>query len=135
MFVGCDFLQIGIKHSTLGSVVLYPKAGENGQIDPGGLSTESDEKGITGSGEAIYKQTRKRWSVESPPIGWKRQGENTLEKVKDIANSFEECDFTFELADGTIYIGKGKIVGDLKGATFDSTLPLKFEGGGVLTPV
>jgi len=133
--IGCDFLQIGIKHSTLGTLTLYPKAGENGQIETGGYTTESDPKGITGSGEAIYKQTIGRWVVETPPIVWKRSGNDTLDQVKEIANSFEEIDCTFELADGTIWIGKGKIVGDIKGATFDATIPLKFEGGGKLTSI
>ena len=133
MFIGCDFLQIGLKHSTLGTLTVYPKAGENGQIETGGLTTESDPKGITGSGEAIYKQTIGRWVVETPPIAWKRQGTDTLNLVKAMASSFEEVDCTFELAGGTIWIGKGKIVGEIKGATFDATIPLKFEGGGKLT--
>lgn len=135
MFIGCDFLQVGIRHSTLGTLTLYPKAGENGQIETGGLTTESDPKGITGSGEAIYKQTIGRWVVETPPIAWKRQGADTLDAVKAIASSFEEIDCTFELADGSIYIGKGKIVGEIKAATFDATIPLKFEGGGKLTKI
>lgn len=135
MFTGCDFKQIGIKHSSLGTVMLYPKAGENGQIEPGGYTTESDPKGVTGSGEAIYKQSIGRWVVETPPIAWKRSGIDTLNQVKAIADSFEECDCTFELADGTIWVGKGKIVGDIKGATFDATIPLKFEGGGKLTRI
>lgn len=132
MFVGCDLKQIGIKHSTLGTVVLYPKAGENAQIEFGGTTAESDPKGITGSGEAIYKMTVGRWVVETPPIAWKRSTIDTIQQVKDIAKSFEEIDCTFELADGSIYAGKGKIVGEVKGATFDSTIPLKFEGGGEL---
>ncbi len=135
MYIGCDFKQIGIKHSELGTVTLYPKAGENGQIETGGYTTESDPKGITGSGEAIYKQTIGRWVVETPPIAWKRSGPDTLDQVKSISNSFEEIDCTFELADGTIWVGKGKIVGDIKGATFDATIPLKFEGGGKLTRI
>jgi hypothetical protein len=135
MYIGCDFKQIGIKHSELGTVTLYPKAGENGQIETGGYTTESDPKGITGSGEAIYKQTIGRWVVETPPIAWKRSGTDTLDQIKAIANSFEEIDCTFELADGTIWVGKGKIVGDIKGATLDATIPLKFEGGGKLTRI
>jgi hypothetical protein len=135
MFIGCDFLQIGIKHSELGTVTLYPKGGENGQIEPGGYTTESDPKGITGSGEPIYKQTIGRWVVETPPIAWKRSGVDTLDQIKKIANSFEEIDCTFELADGTIWVGKGKIVGDIKGATFDANIPMKFEGGGKLTKI
>jgi hypothetical protein len=133
MFIGSDFLQIGLKHTTLGSLTLYPKSGENGQIETGGLTTESDAKGITGSGEAIYKQTIGRWVVETPPIAWKRQGIDTLALVKGMSTSFEEVDCTFELVDGTIWIGKGKIVGEIKGATFDATIPMKFEGGGELT--
>jgi hypothetical protein len=135
MYIGCDFKQIGIKHSELGTVTLYPKAGENGQIETGGYTTESDPKGITGSGEAIYKQTIGRWVVETPPIAWKRSGVDTLDQIKAISNSFEEIDCTFELADGTIWIGKGKIVGEIKGATLDATIPLKFEGGGKLTRI
>jgi hypothetical protein len=135
MYIGCDFKQIGIKHSELGTVTLYPKGGENGQIETGGYTTESDPKGITGSGEAIYKQTIGRWVVETPPIAWKRSGLDTLDQVKSISNSFEEIDCTFELADGTIWVGKGKIVGEIKGATLDATIPLKFEGGGKLTRI
>jgi len=134
-FIGCDFLQIGIKHSSLGSFTLYPKAGESGQIELGGLMTESDTKGITGSGEVIWKQSIQRWVVETPPIAWKRSGVDTLNQIQSLSNSFEELDLTFELADGTIYIGKGKIVGELKGASYDATIPLKFEGGGKLTKI
>ncbi|MBP1638976.1 MAG: hypothetical protein H6Q17_559 [Bacteroidetes bacterium] len=135
MFQGADFLQIGIKHATLGTLTLYPKSGENGQIDYGGLETESDQKSITGSGEAIYKTSVKRWAVETPPIAWRKSSTDTLQSIKNMANSYLECDFTFELADGTIWVGTGRIVGELKGATLDSTFPLKIEGGGKLAMV
>jgi hypothetical protein len=135
MFQGADFLQIGIRHTTLGTLTLYPKGGENGQIDYGGLETESDQKSITGAGEAIYKTSVKRWAVEAPPIAWQKSGTDTMQKVNDFKNSYQECDFTFELASGDIWIGKGRIVGEVKGATLDSTVPLKFEGGGKLTKI
>jgi hypothetical protein len=134
-FIGCDFLQIGIKHATLGSFTLYPKAGENGQIEIGGIYTESDDKGITGSGEPIYKQTVKRWVVESPPIAWKRSGEDTLLAMQQLGASFEEIAFTFELSDGSTYIGTGKIVDVPKGASYDATIPIKMEGGGKLQKI
>lgn len=134
-FIGCDFLQVGLKHPTLGTVNLYPKAGENGQIEIGGITTESEPKGITGSGEAIYKMSVGRWVVETPPIAWKRSGTDTLQTVQDMAADFEEIDCTFQLRDGSIYIGKGKIVGEIKGASYDSTIPLKFEGGGKLQKI
>ena len=134
-FIGCDFLQIGIKHATLGTFTLYPKAGENGQIEIGGIYTESDDKGITGSGEPIYKQTVKRWVVETPPIAWNRSGSDTLLAMQQLGSSFEEIDCTFELTDGSIYIGKGKLVDVPKGASFDSTIPIKMEGGGILQKI
>ena len=135
MFVGCDFLSIGIKSSVLGSLTLYPKAGENGQIEEGGITTESDVNGLTGSGSAIYKMKVGRWVVETPPIAWNRQGSDTLSLIQAMASEIGEQDFTFTLADGKIKIGKGKIVGEVKGATFDATIPLKFEGGGKLTTI
>lgn len=134
-FIGCDVKQIGLRHSTLGSVSLFPKAGENAQIDLGGLTTESDKKGITGAGQAIYKQSIGRWALESPPIAWNRSGVDTLATVQDMSDSFEELDVTIELADGSVYVGKGKIVDELKGATFDATIPLKIEGSGKLSAV
>lgn len=136
-FIGCDLKQISIKHPTLGSVVIYPKAGENAQIELGGITTESDPKGIAGSGEAIYKKNVGRWVVETAPIAWKRAvaDSDTLKVIQNIAASFEESDFTFELADGVIYVGRGMIVGEIKGATFDATIPLKMEGGGQLAQI
>jgi len=133
--IGCDFLQIGLRHSTLGSVILFPKAGENGQIEVGGTTTESDPKGITGSGEAIYKASVVRWVVEAPAIAWKRTGTDLQTILKNMSSSLEELDCTFELVDGTIWVGRGKIVGEIKAATLDATIPIKFEGGGKLSRI
>lgn len=134
-YIGCDVLQFTAKHSELGTFTFYPKAGENAQIDLGGFSTESDDKGVTGSGEAIYKTSVGRWVVELPPIAWKRKGSSTLNDLDSLCQSFEEIDCTFTLSDGTILVGRGKIVDKLKGATYDATIPVKIEGGGKLRQV
>ena len=129
MFKGTEFLQIGLKHSTLGTVTLYPKAGENGQLKTGGFQNEID---ITGSGEPIVKKKRVPWEVECPPIAWNKSGTDLIKTIQDLIDSYEEIDCTFELADGSIWTGKGSIIDELKGATYDGTIPLKISGGGKL---
>ena len=131
-YIGCDVVQWTAKHSELGTFTFYPKAGENAQIDVGGYSTESDDKGVTGAGESVYKIGNRRWVVELPPIAWKRKGSSTLADLDSLNQSFEEIDCTFTLADGTIYVGRGRIVDAIKGATYDATIPVKLEGGGKL---
>lgn len=131
-YIGCDVLQWTAKHSELGTFTFYPKAGENAQIDLGGFSTESDDKGVTGSGESIYKIGNHRWVVELPPIAWKRKGSSTLADLDSLNQSFEEIDNTFTLSDGSIFVGRGRIVDTTKGATYDATIPVKIEGGGKL---
>jgi hypothetical protein len=132
MFIGCDVVSIDLNWGSEGKVSLSPKAGENAQLDPGGYTTESDKKGITGDGQAIYKMSIGRWAMETPPIAWQKTGTNNLTTVKAIAASFLEGTVTITLADGTLYSGKGKIVDEIKVATFDSTFPIKLEGTGAL---
>lgn len=129
MFKGVEFLQIGLKHSSLGSVTLYPKAGENGQLQIGGYQNEVE---TTGSGEAIVKKKRVPWVVECPPIAWNKSGTDLIKIMQDLIDSFEEVDCTFELTDGSIWTGKGSLIDELKGATYDGTIPLKISGGGKL---
>lgn len=131
---GVEIVSIGVKH-TVGNVTLFPKAGETATLDVGGLMVEDDTASITASGESIYKFSNKRWKVEVPPIAWDRGTNDTLLTLKGIVESFEEASFTFELADGVIYKGKGRIVGELKGAAYDSNIPLIFSGGGKLEKV
>lgn len=131
---GVEIISIGIKH-TVANITLYPKGGETATLDIGGLMTDDDTAGITGSGEAIYKMTQKRWKVEVPPVAWDRGTVNTLLELKSIVESYEEASFTFELADGNIYKGKGRIVGELKGAALDANIPIIFSGGGKLEKI
>ena len=116
-YVAGDILEITYNHPVIGSGTLYCKANEDSQVDKGGYRSEDDDAMVTGDGQIIDKINRKRWSYEAPPIAWDMTEADELDKLCELAASPIPADWTITSISGAIWGGKGKPVGDLKGAT------------------
>lgn len=131
MAVGGDILEITFNHETLGSGVIFPKAGEDSTYDLGGFKSNDDENMIDGSGNMIDQMNRKRWFFENV-IAWDMNIELTVEKMQALMDSPVLANWTFSHVNGTVYSGKGKPVGDLQGNGNAATFTLKISGGAKL---
>lgn len=131
---GGDILEISFNHPTLGSGTIFPKSGEDSTLDPGGFRSNDDANGIAGNGAMIDQMNRVRWSLEAT-VAWDMNVAADLDKLKGLASSPVEAEFTIQHINGTIYGGKGKPVGDLKGNMNSATFPLKISGGGELSKI
>ena len=127
-YIGGDVLEVSYKHPTLGDGSFFVKAGEDTTIDLGGYRTDDDANGIAGNGEMITKINAVRWSYEAP-IAWSKTTTNELKVLADMAADPQDADWTIRSIDLSVFAGKGRPVGDLAGATQDSTIPLKISGG------
>jgi hypothetical protein len=132
--IGGDIQEITFNHPTIGSGIIYAKANEDGTFDLGGLRSNDDQDMIDGSGQMIDQINQKRWKVETT-IAWDMQSDLTLEKLEQLAGSPVQADWTVQHINGSVYGGKGKPVGDLKGATNQATIPLVLSGGGRLKKI
>lgn len=128
-YTGGDIKSITFNHPTLGSGTIYPKAGEDGTLDPGGYTASDDAANVTSQGELIDVITAKRGSFEIV-CAWDMNDKDELDKVNEMAASPILADWTITHISGAVYGGKGKPVGDLKGSTNAATFTLKlaFEG-------
>jgi hypothetical protein len=134
MAVGGDILEITYNHPTVGSGVLWAKANEDSTFDEGGFRSNDDESMIDGGGNMIDQINRVRWSFETT-LSWDMNQREELAKLVAIAGSPVPADWTISHINGSVYSGKGKPVGDLKGNGNQATLPLKLSGGGVLKKI
>ena len=132
--IGGDLDEATYNHPTYGSGKLYFKAGEDGTVDPGGITGADDAQMIDGSGRVIRQLTRKRWSVEGV-LAWDMNSEDELKQVNDMAGDPQEADWTFSHISGTVWGGKGSPVGDVQGSTNGATFTLKVSGGGTLKKI
>lgn len=123
--VGGDIIEVTYNHPTLGGGTLYCKANEDGTVDLGGYRSEDDDNSITGDGQMIDKLTYTRPSVELPPIKWDMTNEDELQKLVNMTESPVLATWTVNHINGKIWSGRGKPVGDLKGATNTSLVSLK----------
>lgn len=131
-YVGGDLTEVTYNHPTAGQGTVYCKAAEDGTFDLGGFMNNDDENGISGNGELVVVKNRKRWSVELPPILWDMTDRNELGKMQDIADSSVEADWTISSVNGSVYAGKGTIVGSLNATSNDPQITLKLAGSGRL---
>jgi len=134
-FVGGDVISIAYAQEPgVGTGTWYPKAGEDGTVDMGGVRNSDDAQGITSNGLPIWNKTNGRWFFETT-IAWDSQGKakNELEVAKKMAASPIDVTFTITLINGAVYTGKGNVVGDIKGSAKDATMSIKLSGGGELT--
>ena len=134
-YTGGDILETTYNHPVLGSGTLFHKAAEDGTFDPGGYRSNDDANMVTGDGQMIDQINRVRPSFELPPVAWDMTDVNEVQKLADLAASPVLADWTFTSISGAIWGGKGKPVGDLKGATNTGQIPLKLAGGGVLKQI
>lgn len=130
-FTGGDLIEATYNHPTEGSGTIYLKGGEDIQVDYGGYVADDDDAAVTGDGQMIDKLNRKRWSV-STTVAWDMTDRDELDRLQRLQNSPVLADWTFAHINSAIWVGKGKPVGDIKGAGQDATIPLKVAGGGVL---
>ena len=130
MATGGDILEITYNHPTVGSGRFYPKSAEDFTFDPGGFRSNDDDNGIDGGGNMIDQMNRIRWSAEGP-ISWDMNDVNELEVLRQLSSSPVQADYTIESINGTVWKGKGKPVGDIKGNMNAATVDLKLAGGGI----
>jgi hypothetical protein len=135
MAVGGDIIELTYNHPVLGTGTLFPKAAEDGTFDPGGFRSNDDDNMIDGGGNMIDQINRVRWSFEHGAIAWDMNVNDELEKVRQLAASPTKADWTITHINGTVYGGKGKPVGDIKGNSNAATFSLKIAGDGVLKKI
>jgi hypothetical protein len=131
MATGGDLIEITYNHPTIGSGVIFPKAAEDNTFDLGGFRSADDANMVDGGGNMIDQMNRGRWSVESLCVN-DMNSQNEIEKCNEMAASPVLADWTFTHINGTVYVGKGKPVGDLANNINQSTFTLKVAGGGKL---
>lgn len=132
--IGGDITEITFNHPTLGTGVIYPKAGEDSTINTGGVRGNDDNAQIDGSGKTIRQLNRRRWSVETV-VAWEMNDRDTLELLSDLAGDPVEADYTITHINGTVWAGKGAPVGDMDGNGNAATFDLKLAGGGKLEKI
>ncbi|NCX55603.1 MAG: hypothetical protein EBW87_00170 [Burkholderiaceae bacterium] len=126
--VSGDITEILVNHPTVGSKVLFPKSGTDSTLDTGGFRTQDNDDDIDGGGRNIQRKNRKRWSAEVT-LAWDMNTSDELDYLTKLAQSSVEADFTITHINGTVWGGKGSIVGDIKGNGNTAELPAKFAGG------
>ncbi len=132
--IGGDVSEITYNHPTIGSGTWYPKSAEDFTIDPGGIRGADDENNVDGGGNNIKILNRKRWFAEGP-ISWDANVANELEQAERLAADPVDADWTVTLINGTVWGGKGSIVGDVQGGTNAATMSIKIAGGGKLSKI
>lgn len=131
MPTGGDIFEITYNHPIVGGGVLYPKSGEDNTFDLGGFNSADDAAMIDGGGNMIDQITRKRWKV-GVTIANDMNTRLELQKIEAMAESPLQADWTITHANGTVYVGTGKPVGDKELNVNASTFSLTISGGGKL---
>lgn len=132
--IGGDILEITCNHPTKGTLTLYPKAGEDTTLDPGGFRSADSEDMIDGGGQMINQINQIRWSLECR-LAMDTNTEETIHKIAALAGDPQEADWTISHVNGTIWGGKGVPVGDLKGNLNNATFPFKISGSNQLKKI
>lgn len=130
MAVFGDMIEIVCNDATLGDFRFYPKANEDFTGDKGGIRNNDDANQLTASGENMVQKNRVRWSIEG--IILMDVGNTDLETLSE---STAEQTWTFTHISGTVWKGKGTIVGDIQHATNTGTVTLKVSGAGKLQEI
>lgn len=132
--IGGDILEVSCSHETLGSVIFFPKAGEDSTIDPGGFRSSDDANMIDGGGNMIDQMNRNRWSVETT-LSHDSVTKQDLDKLDQFASSPVLGVWTITHISGTVWRGTGKPVGDVRSNMNQATISLKLGGGGKLKKI
>lgn len=130
--MGCsgDLTEIKFIHEEVGSKIFSIKSGESANMDLGGYSNDYSMNGNS-TGHAI--KTAKPWSVDSIQVDITPDG--TLEFLQDITNNVIEGIIEISKIDGSVYKGKGTIIGDLKGDTLNGYATIEVRGAGKLEKI
>ena len=131
---GGDVFEIGYSNDEVGSGVWYHKSNEDSTFDPGGFRNSDDDNMIDGGGRMIRQKNRIRWSYEGT-VSWDANISNELDVVKQLCNSTVETEFTVSHSNGTVWKGKGDVVGDVKGNGNSATMAIKLAGGSEMTKI
>lgn len=134
MATGGDAVEVTVNHSALGTKTFFAKSGEDHESDFGGYRSEDDDNMVDGGGEMIDIMKQVRWS-QSIVISWDLNNREDLKFLVSLAASSAQGDWTFSFINGVTLKGKGKPVGDLKGAGSAATIALKVAGGGELKKI
>lgn len=127
-FTAGDITEITCTHPTLGNFTFQVKKGVEATYDLGGVKTQDDDEGITGSGEPIYDMQNSRWFVEMDSVAWDMNTRDELSSLKLLSSAAEEGNWTFNCINGDVRGGSGKPVGDIQG-TNKSNMSIKIAGG------
>tara|TARA_R110002051_G_scaffold162219_4_gene233737 strand:+ start:762 stop:1160 length:399 start_codon:yes stop_codon:yes gene_type:complete len=122
-----DILEITYSHPTLGNDVFYPKAGESNTYDLGGIRTNDDASQVAGGGQMIAQKNRMlgmfEVMIENDMI------KEVSEKVGLLAADPVAAEWTFQLINGSIFVGTGFPVGDIQPDINAGTMTLKVNSG------
>lgn len=128
---GGDIIEITYNHPLLGTGTVFPKSKEDSTFDLGGFRSNDDANMVDGSGEMIDQINRVRWSFEVT-VAWDANIREDLTKIAALAASPVQANWTISCLNGTVWQGKGKVVGDVQGNGNQATFTLKVSGGGIL---
>lgn len=131
--VGGDITEVSFNNPLQGAGFLYPVAGKDSKYDLGGFRG-SDQPDVDGAGRLINKQNRTPWFFEVP-ISADMKNTREFDTICGLAESQEESTWTFTHVNGTIYRGKGVVVGKPELNGNDSTFTLKVAGGATLQQI
>lgn len=134
MATGGDAVEVTVNHATLGTRTFFAKSGEDHESDNGGYRSEDDDNMVDGGGNMIDIMKQVRWS-QSIVISWDQNNRKDLDFLVELAGDAAQGDWTFSFINGITKKGKGKPVGDLKGAGSAATIALKVAGGGKLKDI
>lgn len=133
-YIGGDTLEITVSHPTLGTIVFQAKAAEDTNYDFGGIRVADEDNGVTGSGTMIASMNRKRWKIPVV-IAADMNVDLDVEAANTIASSTVESTISISNINGSVYKGKGRIVGDIVLNTNKATCPITLSGGGKLEKI
>jgi hypothetical protein len=129
--IGGDIVDISVSHDTVGVFSLRAKAAEDATRDLGGLRNADDANSLDGGGQNIIIKNRVRWMFEATVSSDDNVAED-MQKIKAVAESNLEANYTFTFASGVTLGGTGTFVGDIQDATNTATMTVKMAGAGVL---
>jgi len=131
---GGDIIEITCNHPILGEFRFQAKSNESFTLDPGGFRSNDDGNLITGAGTMIDQVNRVRWSMEGP-VAVDVESGNEFDGLSDLAESSDLGTWTITHVTGTIWTGRGKVVGDLSADTNNAQMTLKVAGSGKLQKI
>lgn len=126
--VAGDAVEITYNHPVLGTGTWFPKAGEDTTFNPGGFRVNDDANNTDGGGRFIKKLNRVIWSFEGT-VSWDANVTDELTQAKKLAAHAADADWTVQCGNGTVWSGKGTVIGDIQGEGNEGTMEIKIGGG------